>query len=86
LAAQFKAIAEDYDSSVRRFAQDYRLNKFDEDQSMTLVIRYICGNYDKLMWTVSRHVEDGVDRCVMFRPLYMSEIAVGVVLKLYQPW
>ncbi|XP_035712776.1 uncharacterized protein LOC110854872 [Folsomia candida] len=86
LGEELKAIITKYDNSVRKFPQEYYLNKYDENQSITLVIRHVCGRENKLIWAICRLVERGEDRCVMFRPFYLPDVSVGAVLKLYQPW
>ncbi|OXA62578.1 Neurofilament medium polypeptide [Folsomia candida] len=88
LVEEMKALLTPYDNSVRRFPQYIYGDTFeyDESQAVTLIIRHVCGTWDKLVWTICRLVERDIDRCVMFRPLYLYDIKLGGVLKLYPPW
>ncbi|OXA38666.1 hypothetical protein Fcan01_26532 [Folsomia candida] len=88
LVEEMKALLTPYENSVRRFPQyiyDHTY-EYDESQAVTLIIRHVCGTRDKLVWTICRLVERDIDRCVMFRPLYLYEIKLGAVLQLYPPW
>jgi hypothetical protein len=92
LREQFQAIVTKYDASVRRFAHDYNLGKFDETSALTLVIKRIMGKEDKLVATICLKIlennepDEDNELFVMFQPVYKFDIAVGVVIKVYKPW